>query len=62
MSVPGPMPRPAIWHRTRIQNTMWALGVGVLRDGDGLRQAIDQLGTGLALADADATGTRCHGL
>ncbi|MFR9113939.1 MAG: L-aspartate oxidase [Bifidobacterium bifidum] len=46
--------RPAIWDRTRIQNTMWA-GVGVLRDGDGLRQAIDQLGTGLALADADAT-------
>lgn len=40
---------------------MWA-GVGVLRDGDGLRQAIDQLGTGLALADADADGTRCHGL
>lgn len=29
--------------------------MGVLRDGDGLRQAIDQLGTGLALADADAT-------
>ena len=46
--------RPAIRDRARIQNTMWA-GVGVLRDGDGLRQAIDQLGTGLALADADAT-------
>ncbi len=54
MSVPGANGRPAIWDRTRIQNTMWA-GVGVLRDGDGLRQAIDQLGTGLALADADAT-------
>ena len=50
----GATGRPAIWDRTRIQNTMWA-GVGVLRDGDGLRQAIDQLGTGLALADADAT-------
>lgn len=61
MSVPGANGRPAIWDRTRIQNTMWA-GVGVLRDGDGLRQAIDQLGTGLALADADADGTRCHGL
>ena len=60
LSVPAPDERagangrPAIWDRTRIQNTMWA-GVGVLRDGDGLRQAIDQLGTGLALADADAT-------
>ncbi len=46
--------RAAMWDRTRIQNTMWP-GVGVLRDGDGLRQAIAELGTGLALADADAT-------
>mgnify|MGYP000762364738 CR=1 FL=1 len=32
-----------------------AIPAYLLRDGDGLRQAIDQLGTGLALADADAT-------
>lgn len=42
-----------VWDRTRIQNTMWH-GVGVLRDADGLQTAIDELGQGLAAANAQA--------
>ena len=42
-----------VWDRTRIQNTMWH-GVGVLRDAEGLAHAIDELGRGLAAANAHA--------
>ena len=42
-----------VWDRTRIQDTMWH-GVGVLRDAEGLAHAIDELGRGLASANAHA--------
>ncbi|PLS27208.1 L-aspartate oxidase [Bifidobacterium parmae] len=42
-----------VWDRTRIQNTMWH-DVGVLRDASGLTHAVDELGAGLAAADAHA--------
>ena len=42
-----------IWNRDHIEQAMWA-GVGVLRDADGLAHAVEELGRGLAAADAHA--------
>ncbi|KAA8817067.1 L-aspartate oxidase [Bifidobacterium callitrichos] len=49
-----------VWDRTRIQNTMWH-GVGVLRDAEGLAHAIDDLGRGLAAANAHAAEAAASG-